>query len=260
MDSRASSVEKLSVLGRAKRGLARAWSALLGGCASVSVFAIIVGIWAVSCWSNVASVDTPNEGSSVSVVEVERGNELHEEIQEALAMAWLAAGFDLTELTLRFVETDEINAASFGDGVFLFWEGIGELPGWAIEAIAAHEVAHDVLLHSRRSRDLTEFLGFFAEVFGILSGADRHQETAIHTGLQNVTVPTYSRRQENAADRLAIHLLGQMGFDEPHEVLAATLGLLLERYGDTGGGLLDSHPATSERIQRVLSQHESAIR
>jgi predicted Zn-dependent protease len=33
--------------------------------------------------------------------------------------------------------------------------------------------------------------------------------------------------------------------------MSEALQVLIEKYGNTGGGFLDSHPATTERIQRL---------
>ncbi len=67
------------------------------------------------------------------------------------------------------------------------------------------------------------------------------------------TLPKYSRNQEFEADRKAIEILKALGENNPEKELSQALQLLLDKYGNTGGGFLDSHPSTSERIQRLKS-------
>jgi predicted Zn-dependent protease len=69
--------------------------------------------------------------------------------------------------------------------------------------------------------------------------------------LATATAPSYSRGQEFEADQMAVRLLRKAGYENANEVLHATLQILLDRYGDTGGRTFDSHPATSERMVRL---------
>jgi Zn-dependent protease with chaperone function len=174
-----------------------------------------------------------------------------QKINTALEHVWRAAGRSPETLDVLIAASRDLNAASFGDGRFVFWESAGDLPESQIEAIAAHEVAHDVLLHSRRAQDANALLAFLAEVIGVFSGSDKSKDDAIRGWLATVTLPHYSREQEFEADRNAVRLLRQMGHVHPGEDVAATLEMLLIKYGDSGGKFFDSHPATSERIARV---------
>src|SRR5690606_33665213 len=97
-------------------------------------------------------------------------------IAAALLAAWTAADRPATQLDLVILESHDINAASFGGGRFVFWEGTADLNPDQLAAIAAHEVAHDILLHSRRSHDVRDLLGVIAEVISIFTGADRRGE------------------------------------------------------------------------------------
>jgi len=59
----------------------------------------------------------------------------------------------------------------------------------------------------------------------------------------------YSRPMELAADRHAIKLLQRAGYSK--RTMVNTLNWLMQRNGDTGGGIFATHPATSERIQAL---------
>jgi len=54
---------------------------------------------------------------------------------------------------------------------------------------------------------------------------------------------------ELAADRHAIKLLQRAGYSKT--TVINTLAWLMQRNGDTGGGMFATHPATSERIQAL---------
>jgi predicted Zn-dependent protease len=64
-------------------------------------------------------------------------------------------------------------------------------------------------------------------------------------------LPKYSRTQEFEADAKAVEILTILGDQCPAHEMSEALQVLIEKYGNTGGGFLDSHPATTERIQRL---------
>jgi Zn-dependent protease with chaperone function len=83
------------------------------------------------------------------------------------------------------------------------------------------------------------------------------EEDAIKRGLVGYTaLPKYSRNQEFEADAKAVEILRELGYSEPEKRLGDALQILLDKYGNLGGGFFDSHPATTERIQRLRSKAE----
>src|SRR5581483_11051315 len=60
---------------------------------------------------------------------------------------------------------------------------------------------------------------------------------------------SYTRPLEIQADRHAVTLLRRAGYSK--DTMTRTLEWLMRRNGDNGGGILSSHPATSERIQAL---------
>ena len=70
-------------------------------------------------------------------------------------------------------------------------------------------------------------------------------------------LPKYSRKQEFEADAKAVEILTELGYNEPEKQLSETLQVLLDKYGNLGGGFFDNHPSTTERIQRLRSQAET---
>src|SRR5690606_20123052 len=132
--------------------------------ASIGCFGMMFLVWIVS-WIPFGS-DDRNEDSPAELasVELDPESEAHTRIAGSVLSAWVRAGRSPEELDLILVQSTDLNAASFGSGGFVFWEGVAMLPSEAIDAIAAHEVAHDMLLHSRRTQDLTALTDFIAEV------------------------------------------------------------------------------------------------
>jgi predicted Zn-dependent protease len=59
----------------------------------------------------------------------------------------------------------------------------------------------------------------------------------------------YSKPMELAADRHAVKILHRAGYSKA--TMINTLGWLMRRNGDSGGGIFATHPATSERIQAL---------
>lgn len=187
-------------------------------------------------------------GADRRIVEPNQADANHRRIVASLVRLYAASGQRQPEVARVFIEESiELNAASFGDGVFLFNEGDGALPDWALDSIAAHEVAHDILRHSKKSKELSDVLDVLAEVV-VVFGGRKDAEQDVHEVVARAALPTYSRSQEYEADAKAIELLAQAGGENARQLMANTLRLLLAETGDTGGGFFDSHPSTKERI------------
>lgn len=171
-------------------------------------------------------------------------------VLDGLGLAFEAAGSH-GQPALFVVQSPDLNAASLGDGRFLVWEGVADLPVEQIDAILAHEVAHDRLRHSRKYAELRDLTDFLASVAAVVTGSSVSTEERLQESLGVVSTSHYSRSQEAAADELAVEVLADLGYEDPGATLAATLCALLRVQGDAGGGWFDSHPATSERVRRL---------
>jgi Zn-dependent protease with chaperone function len=199
-------------------------------------------------------VVTPKESVStpVQVVRLDLTQENHKRLSDALSR--VADAFITNELNIAVVESKEINAASLGEGRFVLWEGLAELPNPALDAILAHEVAHDFLLHSRKVEDVADFTAFWTDLIGTVGQADFATSEVISAWGQGLVMPKYNREQEIEADATAVDLLESLGYERANDVFADALQLLLDRYGNTGGAFSDSHPATSERISAARTR------
>ena len=127
----------------------RAFKALWGGIVSVFFGLLIILYWAADISSCVRGGDSAQErdAAKLKIIEVDAKNARHAKIEHALDSLWLrATGTENPELFIA--DSREINAASFGSGRFLVWDGMADLPDSMIDAIFAHEVGHDVLRHA----------------------------------------------------------------------------------------------------------------
>lgn len=150
-------------------------------------------------------------------------------------------------------DSRDINAASFGSGRFVVWDGVADLPDSVVAAIFAHEVAHDILRHSKKAQDVKDLMDFFGDALSVFGRADAGTERTLKKWVGYTAVPKYSRSQEFEADAKAVEILRMLGCREPEKELADALQLLLAKYGNLGGGFFDSHPSTTERIKRLHS-------
>jgi predicted Zn-dependent protease len=238
----------MSRIGNAITGAAQVVGSLL-------FLACMCLVFAANCFG---VFDRPIEGDfgELPIVEPDYQDSSHIAVISALVAACDATGLDGCLQDVVIAQSGDLNAASFGEGRYIFWSGAASLPRQLLEGMAAHEVAHDVLLHSRRAQDASAFVAFLAEVVSTVGGAHPDDENRIRGWLESATMPRYSRKHELEADSLAVVILARMGYPEPEEPIADVLSALMARYGDSGGGFLDSHPATSERLARLRNRAE----
>jgi Zn-dependent protease with chaperone function len=190
--------------------------------------------------------------SGLQIVEADMTNPTHKKIASALERVWSVSSSGAeTNMKLFIANSHDINAASFGNGRFLFWAGTADLPEDLLEAISAHEVAHDMLKHSRNAGELRDLTDFFGEAVSFITGSDDPTEETLKRWFGNTVLPKYSRTQELEADTKAVLLLELAGTQNPKKTMSSCLETLLSKYGNSGGKFFDSHPSTKERIERL---------
>ncbi|HXG50106.1 MAG TPA: M48 family metallopeptidase [candidate division Zixibacteria bacterium] len=154
----------------------------------------------------------------------------------------------LDAVRVQIVNDPSINAGSAGNGRFVVTTGLLQRASDDhLRGVLAHEIAHDDLGHAARTQMIGTGVGLGMLLLEQLfpgSGAVAPLAGALITR-------SYSRPQEYEADRHAIEILRRAG--HPKEVMVDTLAWLMELDGDTGGGILSTHPATSERIRALRS-------
>src|SRR6185295_6318423 len=161
---------------------------------------------------------------------------------QILSRAAIAGGDDPARYGFAFIKSPTAAAYSDEDATFYFTDGLMRQPAGIIEAVVAHEVAHEVLGHvgTRRKLSLSltasfGALGLFAPGAGLLDFV-----------VNPLVVRAFSRYQEMQADQKAVEILRAMGYREPRRTLAIALESLAaytprEREGLEG--LLATHPS-----------------
>lgn len=239
--------------------IADSFKFILSCIGSLIFILFIIVMWSAQIKSCFHSKKTDNKSQSINeaaIIKASPNNLKHQKVTERLKKIY--ASFDpeyKKNLDIYFIADEKsLNAASFGEGRFIFWETIAKLPKEAVDCIVAHEIAHDVLLHSRKMRDADDLRNFFTEILSLLGGADRRTEQTLQEWSSKLTLPKYSKKQEYDADKYATEILSILGYKKPQLTYADTLKYIKDNYGDRGGGFFDSHPSTDERIQKLLSK------
>lgn len=168
-----------------------------------------------------------------------------------LHRAAMAGGDDPTRYGFAFIKSPTAAAYSDEDATFYFTDGLMRQPAPIIEAVVAHEVAHEVLGHvgTRRKLSLSltasfGALGIFAPGAGLLDFV-----------VNPLVVRAFGRQQELHADQKAVEILRAMGHTAPRRALATALETVAahtprEREGLEG--FLATHPSLDDRLAALL--------
>lgn len=212
---------------------------------------VVFGANVASCFGGHSSGD--REAGAITPRSLNFEDSVEVKLASPLATVWARLGYDLDSLEIGIVDEPEIiNAASFGEARFLLWQGLRLVTEEGQFAIAAHEIAHDRLHHSRKVgelRDVTDFIGEAIATVGQLGdGEERLQRWSA-----NVVIPRYSRAQELAADSTAVEFLRRIDFpDPPGAMCRAFIQLKATAVVNADKpGFFSSHPALDERIARL---------
>lgn len=153
----------------------------------------------------------------------------------------------LNKVKITLLQDDSINAANAGGGDFYVTTGFLERANEEeMRGVLAHEVAHADLGHVAKAKALGTGLniGMFL-LDQVLPGSGYLTPLVADFGVMR----PFSRREEYAADAHGVEILNRAGYNGP-QVMADTLSWLLSETGPSGG-FLETHPGTSDRIQRV---------
>ncbi len=168
-------------------------------------------------------------------------------VAQALYRAAVAAGDDPERYSFAFVKSPVAAAVSDEEATLYVTEGLTRLPASALEAVIAHEVAHEVLGHvgTRRALSLSMTAGF--TVLGVVAPGVNFVDLLANP----IAVRAFTRRQELEADQKAVEILRAMGHGTPRRSLADALRAVAAsgpRAKEQAGGLLSSHPSLEERL------------
>lgn len=234
------------------------FKSILGGIVSLLFIIFIIVMWSAqikSCFTFDSTDKSSEQKNGLEILEPSLVNPKHRKLVIHMEKIYASLGLgDESQFDVYFInEENSLNAASFGDGIYILWETLANLPDWAIDSILAHEIAHDLLLHSRKMRDADDLRNFLTEILSLFGGADRNTEKTLQDWSSKLVLPKYSKSQEYEADSYAVVILFQCGYEKPELIFADTLILIRNRFGESGGGFFDFHPSMDERVQHILA-------
>jgi Zn-dependent protease with chaperone function len=155
-----------------------------------------------------------------------------------------AAGDDPRRYSFALIAARDVSAYTADDATFYFTEGLGRQPAAVVDALVAHEVAHELLGHRGQRRALSLGLSAGFTVLGLLVPGTSLLDLLVNP----LVVRAYTRDQELAADRKALELLRALGHDTPRRTLAAALGNAAAVNGPSRSGWLDPEPELEDRL------------
>jgi metalloprotease len=152
----------------------------------------------------------------------------------------------LQQIRVKIVDDPKINAASAGNGEFYVTTGLlNKANDDELRGVLAHELAHDDLGHPAKAQVVGTGLGLGVMLLEqVIPGSRSFAPIA-----GALVARSYSRPQEYEADRHAVEILRRAGY--PKDVMIHTLSWLMQAEGNSGGGILSTHPATSDRIRTL---------
>jgi Zn-dependent protease with chaperone function len=152
----------------------------------------------------------------------------------------------LNKVKIGVVDDPSINAANAGDAQFMVTTGLLQKANDdQLQAVLAHEVAHEDLGHVAKAQTLGAGLNIGMIILDqIIPGSG-----AVTPIAGELVARGYSRREEYEADRHGVELLRRIG--RPKEQMIDTLTWLMQASGPSGGGFLATHPATGDRIEAL---------
>ncbi|HEV2055309.1 MAG TPA: M48 family metalloprotease [Methylomirabilota bacterium] len=171
-------------------------------------------------------------------------------VANTLHRAAVAAGDDPARYTFALIKTRHPTAFTDEDATFYFSDGLARMPTPVLQAVIAHEVAHEVLDHiGTRRRMAVGMTGGFGAAGLFVPGVG-----LLDFMVNPLVVRAFSRKQELAADQRAVEILRDMGEPTPRRSLAEALRAVDEapvRSLAGAGGALDIRPSLKERLSAL---------
>ena len=166
------------------------------------------------------------------------------QLSHALYRAARAAGDDPARYGFLMISSRHVAAYHTDDGVFYFTDGLAVQSAPNIDALVAHEFAHELLGHAgRRAAVSLGTSGGFTILGFVVPGL-----SLADLIINPLIVRAFSRDQEIAADLKAIDLIHAMGHDTPRRTLADALRAAAAINGPSPGGWFATEPPLEQRL------------
>lgn len=154
-----------------------------------------------------------------------------------------------TNLTARFgvLQSPIRNAVALPNGHILLWQGLLDdtrNDDDMLAGVIAHELGH---LQHGHFLERVQWAALARFIMGIFGGG--WMRRLLQSMAATIVTRGYSRAQEHEADEAALRLMQGAGFNPSG--LARLLEHLSSTMPDSGGGLMGTHPAASDRAARI---------
>lgn len=161
--------------------------------------------------------------------------------------AAFAAGDEPSRYSFAFVNSPVAAVYSDEDATFYVTDGLMRLPAPVLDAVIAHEVAHEVLGHMGSRRALSLVLSASFGAAGMFAPGAGLADLLVNP----LAVRAFSRRQELVADQKAVEILRAMGYGAPRRTLAEalrTVDAVTPKPKEQLSGLFNTHPSLADRL------------
>jgi len=165
----------------------------------------------------------------------------------ALWRAAKAASEDPGDYSFAMIRSHHVGAYTVEDAAFYFTQGLARQPATVVDALVAHEIAHDLLGHIGQRRALALSLGAGFTVLGIAVPGTSLLDLVANP----LIIRAFTREQEIAADLRAVEVLRDMGYEAPRRTLADALRAAAKVNGPARGGWLATEPSLEDRLGRL---------
>jgi Zn-dependent protease with chaperone function len=153
----------------------------------------------------------------------------------------------LNTVRVTLLEDPQINAANAGGGEFYVTTGpLEKASDDQLRGVLAHEVAHADLGHVAKAQTLGTGMNIGIFILDqIIPGSGYITPLVADLGVMR----PFSRKEEYEADAHGVEILQRAGYGGKL-IMGNTLTWLLQASGPSGG-FFETHPGTSDRIQRI---------
>lgn len=165
-------------------------------------------------------------------------------LAQTLYRAARAAGDDPTRYSFAMIRRRDVVAFNADDAIFYFSEGLASQSPAVIDALLAHEVAHELLGHAGRRAAVSIGVTAGFTILGVVVPS----LSLVDLVANPLIVRAFNRDQEIAADLKAVDVLRAMGYETPRRALADALRAAAAINGPDAGGFLATEPTLADRL------------
>lgn len=167
---------------------------------------------------------------------------------------------------VKVLDSDEINAFATSGGHILVTKGLLKCVSSedAIAAVLSHEIAHIHLQHSikaiKANRTTNALSSTAFATLNVLTSSELSDLTSAFDSVVSDAVSSlvdsgYSKKQEYEADKLALRLMADAGYD-PY-AMNDMLELLAQQQKGVLGGFSKTHPTPALRISNLKNEYSN---